>query len=164
MKNYLIVTRFSDSYTVNMTPVGLPDPSQWYVVWNGTIILTPEENGKIYLVVDTKETSIIDLEVNSTNSQYYPLLPIIQLNASSLYNAEAYVIPFATAGNAYIVDWNGVQWNPLLDEYSQPNFGYAGGLYNPLCRNREKLSLNTLFTSKGWKFGYVRVVIRWLKR
>ena len=148
-----------------MTPVGLPDPLQWYVVWNVTITLAPEKNGTIpvsLFIGPNKNT--IDLKFYSTNPQYYPLLPIIQLNASSLYNAETYAIPFATAGHNHIVDWNGVQWNPLLDEYSQPNFGYAGGLYNPLCHNREKLSLNTLFASKGWKFRYVRVVIRWLKR
>ena len=128
---YLNITNTSYSY-LQLIPIGLSDTSQWYVVWNGTIILTPEENGEIYLFVDTKETSIIDLEVNSTNPLYYPLLPTVQINATSLYNAETYVIPFATAGYAHIVDWNGVQWNPLLDEYSQPNFGYAGGLYNPL--------------------------------
>jgi len=40
-------------------------------------------------------------------------------------NGETYVIPFAAAGHAHIVDWNGVQWNPLLNEYSQRNFDYA---------------------------------------
>jgi hypothetical protein len=121
-KIYLNVTLLSDSYTVNMTPVGLPDPSQWYVVWNGTIILAPENNGPILVSIPigySKNT--IDLKIYSTNPQYYPLLPIVQLNATLDIDGETYVIPFATAGNAHIVDWNGVQWNPLLDEYSQKN-------------------------------------------
>jgi hypothetical protein len=72
----------------------------------------------------------VNLSVYSTNPQYYPLLPIVQINITILvnyefYNNETYVVPFAAAGHAHIVDWNGVQWNPLLNEYSQPNFGYA---------------------------------------
>jgi hypothetical protein len=128
---YLYIINTSYSY-LQLTPIGLSDTSQWYVVWNGTIILTPQENGEIDLVVYSSERNTIDLEVVSTNPQYYPLLPIIQINASSLYTAETYVIPFATAGHAHIVDWNGVQWNPLLNEYSQPNFGYVYGPYIPL--------------------------------
>jgi hypothetical protein len=105
-----------------MTPVGLPDPLQWYVVWNGTIILAPEKSGTIpvsLLIGYNKNT--IDLKSYSTNPQYYPLLPIVQLNATSVINGETYVIPFTTSGYAHIVDWNGVQWNPLLNEYSQKN-------------------------------------------
>jgi len=125
-KIYLNVTLLGDSYTVNMTPVGLPDPSQWYVVWNGTIILAPENNGPILVSLPIGyNKNTIDLKIYSTNPQYYPLLPIVQLNASSVINDETYVIPFATAGNAHIVDWNGVQWNPLLDEYSQKNPMYV---------------------------------------
>jgi hypothetical protein len=121
---YLYITNTTSF--LYLTPIGLSDTSQWYVVWNGTIILTPEENGVIYLFVDSHETSTIDLEVHSTNPQYYPLLPIVQLNASSLIMFESYAVPFVAAGYpAYIVDWNGVQWNPLLDEYSQRNFDYA---------------------------------------
>jgi hypothetical protein len=134
----------SSIFPLKLVPIGLSDTSQWYVVWNGTIILTPGENGKIYLFVDSNEISTIDLEVHSTNPQYHPLLPIIQLNASSLFDiyethalpsthALTYAVPFVAAGYpAYIVDWNGIQWSPLLNEYSQPNFGYAYGLYNPL--------------------------------
>jgi hypothetical protein len=121
-KIYLIVTPLSDSYTVNMTPVGLPDPSQWYGVWNDTIILAPEKNGAIpvsLFIGPNKNT--IDLKFYSTNPQYYPLLPIVQLNATSVINGVTYIIPFATSGYAHIVDWNGVQWNPLLNEYSQKN-------------------------------------------
>jgi hypothetical protein len=105
-----------------MTPVGLPDPSQWYGVWNDTIILAPEKNGAIpvsLFIGPNKNT--IDLKFYSTNPQYYPLLPIVQLNATSVINGVTYVIPFATSGYAHIVDWNGVQWNPLLNEYSQKN-------------------------------------------
>jgi len=105
MKNYLIVTPLSDSYTVNMTPVGLPDPLQWYVVWNGTIILAPEKSGTIpvsLLIGYNKNT--IDSKFYSTNPQYYPLLPIVQLNATSVINGETYVIPFATSGYAHIVE------------------------------------------------------------
>jgi hypothetical protein len=119
--------------TLNLYPIGLSDTSQWYVVWNGTIILTPEENGTIpiSLFVGPNEASIIDLKFYTMNPQYYPLLPIVQLNTSSLFNNEIYAVPFAAAGYpAHIVDWNGVQWNPLLNEYSQPNFGYAYG-YQP---------------------------------
>jgi hypothetical protein len=125
---YLYITNTTS--ILYLTPIGLSDTSQWYVVWNGTIILTPEENGGIYLFVDSNEISTIDLEVHSTNPQYHPLLPIVQLNASSLIKLETYVIPFAAAGYpAHIVDWNGVQWNPLLNEYSQHNFDYAYGRY-----------------------------------
>ena len=119
----------STAPTLNLDPIGLSDTSQWYVVWNGTIILTPEKNGAIPIslfVGPNKNT--IDLKFYSTNPQYYPLLPIVQLNATSLFkfNNEIYAVPFAAVGYpAYIVDWNGVQWNPLLNEYSQPNFGYA---------------------------------------
>jgi hypothetical protein len=123
----------STAPTLNLYPIGLPDTSQWYLVWNGTIILTPEKNGTvpISLFVGPNEASTIDLKFNSTNPQYYPLLPIVQLNTSSLFNNEIYAVPFAAAGYpAHIVDWNGVQWNPLLNEYSQPNFGYAYG-YQP---------------------------------
>jgi len=117
--------------TLNLVPIGLSDTSQWYVVWNGTIILTPEKNGTIpvsLFISPNKNT--IDLKFYSTNPQYHPLLPIVQLNATFLFkfNNETYVIPFAaTSYPAHIVDWNGVQWNPLLNEYSQPNFGYAYG-------------------------------------
>jgi len=115
--------------TLNLVPIGLSDTSQWYVVWNGTIILTPEKNGAIpvsLFVGPNKNT--IDLKFYSTNPQYHPLLPIVQLNATSLFkfNNEIYAVPFVAAGYpAHIVDWNGVQWNPLLDEYSQPNFNYT---------------------------------------
>jgi hypothetical protein len=122
----------STAPTLNLYPIGLPDTSQWYVVWNGTIILTPEENGTIPIslfIGPNKNT--IDLKFYSTNPQYYPLLPIVQLNTSSLFNNEIYVVPFVASGYpAHIVDWNGVQWSPLLNEYSQSNFGYAYG-YQP---------------------------------
>jgi len=126
---YLYTIDITSPYSVlYLVPVGLSDTSQWYVVWNGTIILTPEENGKILLFVNSNETSTIDLEVYSTNPQYHPLLPIVQLNATSLslIKAATYAVPFVARGYpAYIVDWNGVQWNPLLDEYSQFNPKYA---------------------------------------
>jgi hypothetical protein len=128
---YLYIINTSYSY-LHLIPIGLSDTSQWYVVWNGTIILTPEENGEIGLVVNSNETSTIDLEVHSTNPQYHPLLPIIQLNATSLslIKAATYAVPFVARGYpAYIVDWNGVPWNPLLNEYSQPNFDYSYSLY-----------------------------------
>jgi len=128
---YLYIINTSYSY-LHLIPIGLSDTSQWYVVWNGTIILTPEENGEIGLVVNSNETSTIDLEVNSMNPQYYPLLPIVQLNATSLslIKAATYAVPFVARGYpAYIVDWNGVPWNPLLNEYSQPNFDYSYSLY-----------------------------------
>ena len=128
---YLYIST-SSAYSLNLVPIGLSNTSQWYVVWNNTVILTPGKNGKIPVslpILYYKKP--IDLKFFSTNSQYYPLLPTVQINATSLTNNnETYVVPFATAGNAYIVDWNGVQWNPLLDEYSQPNFGYALG-YSP---------------------------------
>jgi len=124
----------STASTLNLYPIGLPDTSQWYVVWNGTIVLAPEKNGIVPIslfVGPNKEVSTIDLKFYTTNPQYYPLLPIVQLNASSLFNNVIYAVPFATVGYpARIVDWNGVQWNPLLNEYSQPNFGYAYG-YQP---------------------------------
>jgi hypothetical protein len=122
----------SSAYSLNLVPIGLSNTSQWYVVWNNTVILTPGKNGKIPVslpILYYKNT--VDLKFFSTNPQYYPLLPTVQINVTSLTNNnETYVVPFATAGNAYIVDWNGVWWNPLLDEYSQDNFGYAYG-YNP---------------------------------
>jgi len=123
----------STSPTLNLYPIGLSDTSQWYVVWNGTIILTPEKNGIVPIslfVAPNKEVSTIDLKFYTTNPEYYPLLPIVQLNVSSLFNNVIYAIPFATVGYpAHIIDWNGDLWNPLLNEYSQPNFGYAYGLY-----------------------------------
>jgi hypothetical protein len=123
----------STSPTLNLYPIGLSDTSQWYVVWNGTIIIAPEKDGTVPIplfVGPNKEVSTIDLKFYTTNPRYYPLLPIVQLNASSLFNNVIYAVPFATVGYpAHIVDWNGVQWNPLLNEYSQPNFGYAYGLY-----------------------------------
>ncbi|MCG2865600.1 MAG: hypothetical protein L7H04_06995 [Vulcanisaeta sp.] len=130
----LIIQPTIYSLAVNMTPVGLPDPSQWYVTYQDpseSLIFLPDKNGIILLGLNSFNVNPVNLSVYSTNPQYYPLLPKVQINATSFthYN-ETYVIPFATAGNAYIVDWNGVQWNPLLDEYSQPNFGYAYG-YNP---------------------------------
>jgi hypothetical protein len=127
----------STASTLNLVPIGLSDTSQWYVVWNGTIIRTPEENGAIpiSLFVGPNKASTINLKFYTTNPQYYSLLPIVQLNASSLFNNVIYAVPFATVGYpAHIVNWNGVQWNPLLNEYSQPNFGYAYDKYfNGFC-------------------------------
>jgi hypothetical protein len=134
---YLFVIPTSNSMTVNMIPVGLPDPSQWYVTYQDpfeSLIFLPEKDGTILLSMLGLNTgaNIVNLSVYSTNPQYYPLLPKVQINATTFKNNETYVVPFATAGNAHIVDWNGVQWSPLLNEYSQPNFGYAYGLYIPL--------------------------------
>ncbi len=136
-KIYLFVVPTIDSVTVNMTPVGLPDPSQWYVTYQDpfeSLIFLPEKDGTILLSMLGLNTgaNIVNLSVYSTNPQYYPLLPKVQINVTTLIkNNKTYVVPFATAGNAHIVNWNGVQWNPLLDEYSQPNFGYVYGPYNP---------------------------------
>jgi len=134
-KIYLYVISTSYSYTVKMIPVGLPDPSQWYVTYQDpseSLIFLPDKDGTIRLSMNSfiyTGVNLVDLSVYSTNPQYYPLLPIVQLNASSMIhnviNSETYVIPFAAAGYAHIVDWNGVQWNPLLNEYSQRNFDYA---------------------------------------
>jgi hypothetical protein len=141
---YLFVIPTNISMNVNMIPVGLPDPSQWYVTYQDpfeSLIFLPDKDGTIRLsmisfavIMKLRNISYVvnpvNLSVYSTNPQYYPLLPIVQINITILvkyefYNNETYVVPFATAGNAHIVDWNGVQWNPLLNEYSQPNFGYA---------------------------------------
>jgi hypothetical protein len=105
-----------------------------------SLIFLPDKDGIIRLGMNSfyyTDVNLVNLSIYSTNPQYYPLLPIVQINATFLfhnefYNNETYVIPFATAGYAHIVDWNGVQWDPLLNEYSQPNFGYAYGFYNPL--------------------------------
>ncbi|MFP3234135.1 MAG: hypothetical protein RXR08_10780 [Sulfolobaceae archaeon] len=143
-KIYLLVIPTDISLTVNMIPVGLPDPSQWYVTYQDpfeSLIFLPDEDGTIRLgmisfavIMKLRNISYVvnpvNLSVYSMNPQYYPLLPIVQINASILvnytfYNNETYVVPFTTAGNAHIVDWKGVPWNPLLNEYSQPNFAYA---------------------------------------
>jgi len=137
-KIHLYVIQTSYSQPVNMIPVGLPDPSQWYVTYQDpseSLIFLPDKDGAIRLSMFSFISTgvyLVNLNVYSMNPQYYPLLPIVQLNASSVINNETYVIPFAAAGYAHIVDWNGVQWDPLLNEYSQPNFGYAYGLYIPL--------------------------------
>jgi hypothetical protein len=98
-----------------------------------SLIFLPDKDGIIRLGMNSfyyTDVNLVNLSVYSTNPQYYPLLPIVQINATFLfhnefYNNETYVIPFAAAGYAHIVDWNGVQWNPLLNEYSQSNFNYA---------------------------------------
>ncbi|PVU74705.1 hypothetical protein DDW11_05480 [Sulfolobus sp. SCGC AB-777_G06] len=133
---YLWVIPTSNSYTVYMIPVGLPNPSQWYVTYQGSyesLIFLPDKGGTIRLSMNSfyyTGVNLVNLNVYSTNPQYYPLLPIVQINATFLfhnefYNNESYAVPFATAGYAHIVDWNGVQWNPLLNEYSQHNFDYV---------------------------------------
>ena len=124
----------SNSPLVNLIPVGLPDPSQWYVTYQSplaSLIFLPDRDGAIRLNMFSffnTGTYIVNLNVYSTNPQYYPLLPTIQLNAT--FSNVIYAVPFAAAGHpAHIVKRNGVQWNPLLNEYYQHNPRYAYSRY-----------------------------------
>jgi hypothetical protein len=137
----LFVIQTRNSPLVNLIPVGLPDPLQWYVTYQSplaSLIFLPDRNGAIRLNVFSffyTGTYIVNLNVYSTNPQYYPLLPTIQLNATYLFlhspfSNKIYAVPFAMAGHpAHIVKRNGVQWNPLLNEYYQHNPRYAYSRY-----------------------------------
>jgi len=137
----LFVTQTSNPPLVNLIPVGLPDPLQWYVTYQSplaSLIFLPDRDGAIRLNVFSffrTGTYIVNLNVYSTNPQYYPLLPTIQLNATYLsfypsFSNVIYAVPFAMAGYpAHIVKRNGVQWNPLLNEYYQHNPRYAYSRY-----------------------------------